>query len=83
VAFLAAAWRPRHVDGLLPFVAVLSVGLAATAAVDIAAGDTSSVREVSHAGAIIGLGLLWSVRVMTGLDHPWGRRRRAEPAISP
>ena len=28
VALLVAAWRPHHVEGLLPFVAALAVGLA-------------------------------------------------------
>ena len=71
-ALLVAAWRPGHVDGLVPFVAALAVGLATTAALDIAAGNTSSVREVSHLAAIMGLALLWSIRSMTrpgGAQH--------------
>jgi predicted anti-sigma-YlaC factor YlaD len=71
-AFLVAAWRPHLVDGLLPFVAALALGLATTAALDIAGGNTSSVREVSHVAAIIGLALLWSIHWAT---RPSGARR--------
>jgi predicted anti-sigma-YlaC factor YlaD len=70
-ALLMAAWRPRHVDGLIPFVAALALGLATTAALDLAAGNTSSVREVSHVAAIIGVGLLWSIRSMTRPGSTW------------
>jgi predicted anti-sigma-YlaC factor YlaD len=79
-ALLAAAWRPHLVDGLLPFVAALAVGLATTAALDIAAGNTSSVREVSHIAAIIGLGLLWSIHRMTAAG---GTRTRQDRLSAP
>jgi predicted anti-sigma-YlaC factor YlaD len=79
-ALLVAAWRPHLVDGLLPFVAALAVGLATTAALDIAAGNTSSIREVSHVAAIIGLGLLWSIHWMT---CPGGTQRRRDRLSAP
>jgi predicted anti-sigma-YlaC factor YlaD len=79
-ALLVAAWRPRLVDGLLPFVAALALGLATTAALDIAAGNTSSIREVSHIAAIIGLGLLWSIHWMT---CPRATRRRPDRLSAP
>jgi predicted anti-sigma-YlaC factor YlaD len=81
-ALLVAAWRPRLVDGLLPFVAALAVGLATTAALDIAAGNTSSIREVSHIAAIIGLGLLWSIHWMTGLSATHRQHRLSAPGTA-
>jgi predicted anti-sigma-YlaC factor YlaD len=75
-ALLVAAWRPHLVDGLLPFVAALAIGLATTAALDIAAGNTSSVREVSHIAAIIGLGLLWAIHRTTAAAGTRTRRDR-------
>ena len=82
VALLVAAWRPHHVEGLLPFVGALAIGLAATAVIDIAAGDTSSVREVSHAAAIIALGLLWSLRATTSRSYIGSWSRRVAPTSS-
>jgi predicted anti-sigma-YlaC factor YlaD len=80
-ALLVAAWRPSHVEGLVPFVAALAVGLATTAVLDIAAGNTSSVREVSHLAAIIGLGLLWAIRSMARHGGTW-RDRPSVPSTA-
>jgi hypothetical protein len=62
------------VEGLVPFVAALAAGLASTAVLDIVAGNTSSVREVSHLAAVIGLGLLWSIRSMSRHGGTWRDR---------
>ncbi len=59
VGFLFAAWRPLRAVGLLPFVAALSFGLVATAAVDIADGATPALIELTHVLELVGTALLW------------------------
>jgi predicted anti-sigma-YlaC factor YlaD len=59
VGFLLVALRPRRAVALLPVVAALVAGLAATMAIDIAAGRTQAAAEAPHGLAFLGLGLLW------------------------
>jgi predicted anti-sigma-YlaC factor YlaD len=68
VAFLFVAWRPLRAIGLLPFVAVLSVCLGATAVIDLMHGHAIAVLETSHLLELVGTALLWL------LAHPVARR---------
>jgi predicted anti-sigma-YlaC factor YlaD len=67
VAFLFVAWRPLRAIGLLPFVAVLSACLVATAVIDLIHGRAVAVLEFSHILEVIGTVLLWL------LTHPVAR----------
>ena len=67
VAFLFVAWRPLRAIGLLPFVAVLSVCLGATAIIDLMHGHAVAVLETSHLLELVGTALLWL------LAHPVAR----------
>ena len=59
VGFLFAAWRPERIGGLLPVVAALVACLLGTSLLDIVAGRTAVVSEVSHVTEIAGLLVCW------------------------
>jgi predicted anti-sigma-YlaC factor YlaD len=79
VGLLVVAWRPWRAAAMLPFVAVLVVGLGSTMALDIWAGRTQAAAEAPHGLAFLGLGFLWVLAYPTAA---LGRRRggRARPA---
>jgi len=59
VGFVYAAWRPLRALGLLPFAAVLSIGLVATAVIDVAHGHTTALAETTHLLDVVGTTLLY------------------------
>jgi predicted anti-sigma-YlaC factor YlaD len=76
--FLYTALRPRRVGALLPFAAVLAVGLAITGVFDAAAGRTPIAGESTHLLEILGLVLMW---MLTRLERP--RPRSGAPLGGP
>ena len=62
VGLLAAVRQPWRAAGMLPVVAVLAVGLAAVAVVDVAAGRVSAGRELPHLLAPVSAVLLLLLR---------------------
>jgi predicted anti-sigma-YlaC factor YlaD len=76
--FLYTALRPRRVGALLPFAAVLGIGLAITGVFDAAAGRTPIAGESAHLLEILGLVLMW---MLTRLERP--RRRSGAPLGGP
>ncbi len=62
VGVLAAAWRPWRAAGMLPVVAALSAGLAATSLLDLLAGETTALRELPHLLAVVETLLLVRLR---------------------
>ena len=58
VGFLLAAWRPSAAPPLVPLVAALVVGLAATGAIDLSSGRISASGETGHGIDVFGLVLL-------------------------
>lgn len=70
--FLYTALRPRRVGALLPFAALLGVGLAVTGVLDAAAGRTPIAGEAAHLLEIVGLALMW---ILTRLERPRPRAR--------
>lgn len=59
VGFLAVAWRPAWVLGLVPVLTAAVVGLAVTAGLDVAAGHASLAGEAEHMVKLAGLFLVW------------------------
>ena len=59
VGFLCAAWRPARAYGMLPLMATLAAGLAATALIDISDGHAVAFTEGTHLLDLAGFGLVW------------------------
>jgi predicted anti-sigma-YlaC factor YlaD len=70
LTFLAVAWRPDRAYGLVPFAAVFTATLAATAAIDVVNGVSTMARESRHLVELAGLALLWGLGAVAG---PSGR----------
>lgn len=61
MGFLFAAWRPARAWGMVPLVAVLSVCLAGSSAVDILEGRATVGAEALHVTDVVGLVMLWAL----------------------
>lgn len=59
VGVLLAAWRPERARVFLPVAVALSVCLALTSTLDVAAGSAAVAHEVGHLVAVLQAGLLW------------------------
>jgi predicted anti-sigma-YlaC factor YlaD len=57
-ALLVVAHQPDRARGLLPFAALLGIGLAGTALADVASGRSTAVEEASHALELLGVALV-------------------------
>ncbi|MFZ4585278.1 MAG: zf-HC2 domain-containing protein [Acidimicrobiia bacterium] len=55
IGFLAAAWRPRHIAGMLPVAGALVAGLVATALFDLGNGVSHTIAEAVHVLEVVGL----------------------------
>ena len=75
LTFLVVAWRPERSYGLVPFAAIFTVALGATAVIDLLGGDSDPALEAHHAVEIAGLATLWVLGRGSG---PGPRRRRRE-----
>jgi predicted anti-sigma-YlaC factor YlaD len=62
VGLLVAAFRPARTTGLMPVVAVLTVALLGSTAVDVASGLTTVSAESSHLLPLTGLAMLVVLR---------------------
>jgi predicted anti-sigma-YlaC factor YlaD len=78
VGFLGAAWRPTRAYGMLPLLAALATGLAATAAVDTFEGRAVMVTEANHLLEIAGFSLVW----LLTRRSPYGSAGRLLPTVS-
>ena len=58
---LFAAWRPERAWGMLPLVAAVAVGLAATTAIDVMGGRVALTNELAHSSEVIGVFFLWNL----------------------
>ncbi len=66
---LVVAWQPVRASGLFPLMAVLTVCLAASAAVDVATGDEGVAVELTHVTEVVGLTLVWML-ARVGVARP-------------
>ena len=72
VGFLCVAWRPARAYGMLPLIATLAAGLAATALIDVSEGHAAALTEGSHLLELAGSALVWLLsRLLPGAtsDH--------------
>lgn len=57
-SLLVVAWQPDRARGLFPFAALVGVGLATTAVLDVATGRSPALHEVSHLLELAGVVLV-------------------------
>lgn len=70
-SLLVVAWQPDRARGLFPFAALVGVGLAATAVLDVATGRSPALHEVSHLLELAGVLLVGATaRVASPLPAP-------------
>ena len=66
LAFLFVAWRPDRAYGMVPFAATFTFALSVSAAIDLANGASTFVRESAHLVELFGLALLWVLGAAVG-----------------
>jgi len=74
IGLIYVAWRPAKAFGILPIVVALAITMLVSAAVDVAHGRTTSIREAHHMLEVASLVLVW---VLAGRPVP----RRFRPLI--
>ena len=79
LGLLAATWQPWRAAGMLPVIVTLAGGLAAVAAVDVAAGRVSAASEAQHLLAPVSALLLYLLRRRTPGDAGTGAGGGAGP----
>ena len=61
IGFLFAAWRPRHIGGMLPVVCAVVVCLALSSLLDVVSGNTAALGESHHLTDFAGLLVMWLI----------------------
>ena len=70
VTLLVVAARPARARALVPFTAVLAVGMVVFAVLDVANGEAFPLAEMSHLLEVAGLVLVWLLATRRGWPRP-------------
>jgi predicted anti-sigma-YlaC factor YlaD len=61
IGFLVAAYQPHRAAGVLPIAAVAAGVVVVAVAIDLIAGRTSLLAELTHLSELVGVVALWAL----------------------